>query len=282
MSFIAILGAGATGGALAQKLACRDRVRDVRLIDPDVDVARGKALDILQSAPVDGFTTRVSAAADLAAAAGAAAIVIADSAKGSVEHGGEPGLATLRRLIALDDPDAAAPLIFAGAAQRELMARAASELHVPARRLIGSAPAALQSAVRALVGLELDGSGVEVQVAVVGVPPHAAVIAWEEATVFGQPISAHVPPHRLAAISGLLPRLWPPGPYALASAAARVAEAVVNGSRRRFCCFVALAEAPARGVVAAMPAAVGPRGIERVVQPALTRQERTQLDNAIS
>lgn len=279
MSFIAILGAGATGGALAQKLASRDRVRDVRLIDPDVDVARGKALDILQSAPVDGFTTRVSAAADLAAAAGAAAIVIADSAKGSVEHGGEPGLATLRRLIAMDD---AAPLIFAGAAQRELMARAASELHVPARRLIGSAPAALQSAVRALVGLELDGSGVEVQLAVVGVPPHAAVIAWEAATVFGQPVSAHVPPHRLAAISGLLPRLWPPGPYALASAAARVAEAVVNGSRRRFCCFVALAEAPARGVVAAMPAAVGPRGVERVVQPALTRQERTQLDNAIS
>ena len=50
MPMIAVIGAGPLGGALAHALARRNRVGDVRLIDPDVTVAQGKALDILQSA----------------------------------------------------------------------------------------------------------------------------------------------------------------------------------------------------------------------------------------
>ena len=279
MSFIAILGAGAIGGALAHRLASRGRVPDVRLIDADVSIARGKALDILQSSPIEGFSTRVSASEGLESAAGAAAIVIADAAKGDVEHSGENGLSLLRRLAALEST---APFVFAGATQRLLMARTVSELHVHARRVIGSAAAALESAVRALTALELDGSGVEVHVRVVGVPPHASVIAWEEASVFGQPVSSMIPAHRLAAISGRIASLWPPGPFALSSAAARIVEAVANGSRRRFTCFVSVEEAPHRGAVVAMPAEIGPQGIMRVVEPALTRQERTRLENGLS
>ena len=51
MPMIAVIGAGPLGGALAHVLARRNRVGDVRLIDPDGKVAEGKALDILQSAP---------------------------------------------------------------------------------------------------------------------------------------------------------------------------------------------------------------------------------------
>jgi len=279
MSFIAILGAGALGGALAHKLVCRNRTRDVRLIDVEGRIAQGKALDILQSSPIEGFSTRVSGADTLEAAAGASVIVIADSASGDAEYTGEPGLAMVRRLTALE---AAAPLVFAGASQRQLMTRTVSELHVLPRRVIGSAPGGLESAVRALTALECDGSGVDVQVRVVGVPPHAAVIAWEEATACGQPVSAVVAPHRLAAISARVPSLWPPGPLALASAAARIAEAVVNGSRRRFTCFVLMEGPPNRGAVAAMPARLGEQGIERVVQPTLTRREQTRLENGLS
>jgi malate/lactate dehydrogenase len=91
-----------------------------------------------------------------------------------------------------------------------------------------------------------------------------------------------VPPHRLAAISARLPGLWPPGPFALASAAARVAEAVACGTRRRFTCFVTLDEPPYRLAVAAMPVKLGTGGVERILRPALTRQERTRMENALS
>jgi malate dehydrogenase len=276
MSFIAILGAGALGGALAHRLASRGRVSEVRLVDEQASLAQGKALDIQQSGAVEGFCTRLTSAGAIEAAAGADAIVVADASRGDVEHSGESGLALVKRIASIETT---APLIFAGASQRVLLARSASELHVAPRRLIGSAPGALESAVRALAGLDADATGVEVQVRVVGVPPDAAVVAWEEATAFGQPISTVLAPHRLAAISARVPRLWPPGPGVLASAAARTAEALTNGSRRRYSCFVVIEEGSMVRVLA-LPIELGPGGVARVLRPALTRQEQTRLDNA--
>ena len=274
MPMIAILGAGAAGATLAQTLACRDRVREVRLVDPEGSVAAGKALDILQSSPVEQFSTRVTSSTHWSAAVGADVVVIADSAAASEEHAGDAGLALLRQLVAAG---VTAPFLFAGAQQRSLMARAHAELHIPTARLAGSAPLALESALRALAGLALDGSGVEVTLRVVGIPPRGAVVAWEDAGADGQRISGRLPPHEIGALSARIPGLWPPGPYALGSAAARVVEAIALGARRRFTCFVALG----RSRVAAMPVELGPGGVRRVLEPSLTVQERTMLENAL-
>jgi malate dehydrogenase len=274
VSFIAIVGSGPIGGALAHKLAGRDRVSEVRLIDPEGRVAEGKALDIRQSSPIEGFSTRVTSSTVVAAAAGASVVVVADQANGEGEYAGETGLALMRQLAAIE---ADAPIVCAGAAQRELIARAIGELHYNRARLVGSAPGALESALRALAGLAVDGSGVEVSLRVIGVPPGSAVVAWEEATAFGQPISASLTPHEISALSARIPRLWPPAAYALASAASRVVEALANGSRRRFSCFVGLS----RTQVAAMPVELSRDGVRRVLEPALTRQERTLFENAL-
>src|SRR5262249_58608248 len=56
---IAVIGAGELGATLARRLAAGESFRRVLLLDPDPGRARGKALDILQSGPVDGFDTRV-------------------------------------------------------------------------------------------------------------------------------------------------------------------------------------------------------------------------------
>src|SRR5688500_11791058 len=138
MSVIAIIGAGPLAGALAHKLATRNRVREIRMIDGQDSVARGKALDLVQSGPIDGFATRVSAASSVLAAAGADVVVLADGGDGT-EHAGEPALATLRQLAAAG---IRAPLLFAGAGQRELMGRAISELRIASATIIGSAPLA--------------------------------------------------------------------------------------------------------------------------------------------
>src|SRR5262245_55595744 len=176
---MAIVGAGPLGGTLAHTLAGRDRIREVRLIDAEARVAEGKALDIRQSAPVQGFSTHVTAAGSLMAAAGAGVIVIADHAATADEHTGEAALALLRRLSSAA-PDST--IVFAGAAQRELMTRAITELHMRPEKIVGSAPYALEAALRALAGLAVDGSGVEIALRVIGVPPRAAVVGWEEAS----------------------------------------------------------------------------------------------------
>lgn len=277
MSFLAIVGAGAIGAALAHRLAFRDRVAHVRLVDSSGTIAQGKALDILQSSPIERFTARISSSTALEAVAGAAAIVVADAAAGDGEHAGENGLALIRRIAALEGN---APLLFAGSSQRELMMRTIAELRVDRRRVIGSAPLALESAVKAITALEVNGTGAQVELVVVGVPPGRAVIGWEAATVHGAPAAAVIPAYRLAGISARVPGLWPPGPFALASAASRTVEAIANGSRRRFTCFAATDGPEGRHLVIATPVELGPAGIVRVVRPTLSRQEQTLFENA--
>lgn len=278
MSTVAIIGAGPLGGAFARTLAGRGRVAEVRLIDPEGRIAEGKALDILQASPVEPFNTRVTAATSYAAAAGAGVIVLADLAS-SGEIAGEPGLALLRQLARMETT---APFLFAGGAQRELMTRAIGELHLPPRRLLGSAPLALESAVRAVTAALLDASPADLAIGVAGVPPRDAVIGWDAATAFNRPISEVLAPHHLSALTSRLPALWPPQPYTLGSAAARVAEALAEGSRRRYTCFAAIdVTGTGRNIVAAVPVEIVKGGIGKTLEPALSRHERTAFENGL-
>jgi len=278
MSTIAIIGAGPLGGALAQALGRRSRVDEVRLIDPEGRIAEGKALDILQSSPVEVFNTRVTAATTYAAAAGASVIVLADLVQGG-EVAGEPGLALLRQLARMETTS---PFLFAGGTQRELMARAIGELRLSPRRLLGSAPLALESAVRAVTAAMMDASPADLAIGVAGVPPRDAVIGWDAATAFNRPIAEVLAPHHLSSLTSRIAALWPPQPYALASAASRVAEALVDGSRRRYTCFAAIDVTGAgRALVAAVPVEIVKGGVGKTLQPALSRHERTAFENGL-
>ncbi len=65
MPRVVIIGAGPLGGELAFLLARRDAAGSVVLVDEAGGVAAGKALDIMQSAPIESFATRVSGSTDL-------------------------------------------------------------------------------------------------------------------------------------------------------------------------------------------------------------------------
>jgi malate dehydrogenase len=276
VSFVAIVGAGPIGSAIAHRLAERARVGEVRLIDDKADVASGKALDIRQSGPIGRFDTAVSGSGDVLAAAGADVVVIADALSGG-EWQGEPGLALVGRLVRAGST---APFVFAGAAQTWLVEAVARELHVAPDRLIGTAPSAIASAIAALASVEAGHTGVDVAVA--GRPP-ALVVAWSSATVSGSALSEHVPAHRLLAMSQALPRLWPPGPQAIAAPTAPVIEALLGGSRRLFHAMTVLdGEFGARGVAAMLPLELGRGRVLSRVVPSLSPRERTELESGLN
>jgi malate/lactate dehydrogenase len=109
------------------------------------------------------------------------------------------------------------------------------------------------------------------------------VVGWDAATAFNQPIASVLPAHQLSALSARLPALWPPAPYTLAAAAARVAEALAHGSRRRYTCFTPIdVPGTGRGLIAAVPVEIVRGGIGRVLDPALSRHERTAFDNGLT
>ncbi len=270
---VAIIGAGNIGGALAHRLAERARVGEVRLIDDAAGVASGKALDILQSGPIQKSDTRVTAASDVLAASGAGAIVIAD-AYADGEWTGDRGFALVEKILRTGTR---APIVFAGPDQTSLMERSAAKLGVGTDRLIGTAPAAVVGAVRALIGADTDVSGVDVSVTVVGRPP-SFVVGWTAATVGGAAMAERLPAHRMLAISSAVKRLWPPGPYAIASATALVVEGLISGSRQRHQAVAVLdGEFGARAVACLIPLELGRGRILSRSVPTLSPQERTSL-----
>ena len=93
MREVAIVGAGELGGLVAHALARRHAAGVVRLIDDSGRVAEGKALDINQAAPIEGFACTVAGSTDLSTAAGADVVVIADRVGGPGSPGspGNPG-----------------------------------------------------------------------------------------------------------------------------------------------------------------------------------------------
>ena len=273
---LAIAGAGDIAGALAQRAASRARFRDVRLIDESGTVAAGKALDIRQAGPVDGYDTRVTGHTSLDAAAGAAAVVIADRF-GSTEWEGDAGLAMLARLLPLAGD---APLVFAGANQFWLMEAAHRELKVPAARMIGSAPIALEGALRALAAVAIDRSATDVHLSAYGRPPRHIVIGWTSAVAAGTPLERVLPAHQRLAISDRAKGLWPPGPTALGAAGARAAEAIAFGSRRELTCtVVGDGSVIPRGLAAAVPVLLGRGRVIKVNRPALSAKEQVEFEN---
>lgn len=277
MSTVAILGAGEIGAACAFALAAADRVRRIVLVD-DV-AAAGKALDIQQSGPIDLFHTTLDGTADLAAVIRADVCVVADRMGAPTgEWTGDAGLQLVRRLTELC---AQAPFVFAGAKAPELMRQAAIELHVPRSRMLGSAPAALASAARAIAALEAGCSAADVALNVVGTP-NAFVIPWSQASIAGFAATAVLSQAELARVEARVARLWPTGPETLGVVAARLVEGMLEGSRRTFPAFTVLdGEFGVRQAVAALPVLVSRKGLGEVRLPPLTGREQVQLESAL-
>jgi malate/lactate dehydrogenase len=279
MPTVAVFGAGDIGAACAHALASRDRARRILLIDTAASAAAGKMLDIQQAGAIAGFHTQLEATADETRAIGCAVIVVADRfTRGSAEWQGEDALALVKRVAASPD----VPIVFAGSNQARLMRAASQELRIAGRRLIGSASEAFSSAVSAIVAMEASCSPADVSVAVLGTPPDAFVIPWSEASIGGYALERTVSQVQLRRLEARAARLWPPAPYALGAAAARVVEGLLEAARRSHNILTILeGEFGVRGRVAAVPALLGPRGVAHVRTPLLNSREQVQLDTAL-
>jgi malate dehydrogenase len=284
MRDVAIVGAGELGGAIAHVLARRASLRSILLVDESGRVAAGKALDIAQAAPVEGFATQMSGSVEIVAAAGADIVIIADRFKEG-PWSAEEGRQLLEQLRQMAPR---AVVVCAAASGADIVERGVRELGRDWRRLFGSAPEALAGAARALVALAANCSPRDVALAVLGRPPTQMIIPWQDATVGGFALATQLDEPARRRLVSRVAALWPPGPYALASAAAAVVEAMSGRSRRIVSCFVtpdsSASEAGAppalRFKTSAMPVRLAEHGIDTLIQPSLSAVERVAWENA--
>ena len=279
MRSIVILGAGELGGALARQLASVDITAQITLVDEAGKVAEGKALDIRQAAPVDGYGTHVAGTGDESAVIGADAVVIADRAADGKEWRDDAAMALLHRASYLNTT---AIILCAGAQQMEVVERGVREAGIARHRLFGSAPEALRSAVVSLTALEAACSPVEISLTVVGRPPSHTIVPWDDAAIGGRRATDVLSPPAITRLDGRLGRLWPPGPITLASAATRFLRAAANRSRLTLSAFVAVTrEEGELGRAGMLPVIVHSTGLATVVTPTLSTRDRVRLETAL-
>lgn len=280
MSTVVILGAGEIGGALARQLAATDLVSRIVLVDDLGSVAAGKALDVAQSGPVDRYHTLMSGTNDLAAVVGAAVIVVADHAgQPGGEWQDEAGLAMLKRVAGLNQ---LAPLLCAGAAQGGLIERGVNEAGIARVRLFGTAGEALRSAVTAITALEAQASPSDISLTVLGRPPQQVIVPWDEGAIGGRSIPRVLSAAQLARLDARAARLWPPGPYALAAAAARmIRTALTRGPRLHMAMVAVTREEGTPGRSAIMPVLLQPAGIRSIVTPTLSSRDRVRYETSL-
>ena len=272
MLTVVILGAGEHGATLARRLAGREIARRIVLVDADEGKARGKALDILQSGPIDRFDTRIEGAAAAAAFDEPDILVVGDAPEFS------EGPAAADRLAQLAAQMKPRMIVVAGARPAPLV-DAILASGFAADRIAGSAPVAIAAAIRRRLAMALEVEASSVCLALLGLPPDVIVVPHASAAVGGVPIEQLRPALVRQAVQEVSGRT--PGPVALAAAAVHVIAALVAPG-------LLVLPVVARGdgalglgrATIALPRRLGAWRVGETLEVALEPYERVALQNA--
>jgi len=273
---IAILGAGDLAATLARRVAEQEIARRIVLVDADESRARGKALDIAQSAPVEAFDVQLEGVGSLAAAGAFDALVVADPLE-LEDPRLPPG-----RVSALGEslvPAAGKALLVVAAAAASTLIEAAVRKGMSRERVVGSAPVAYASALRRRLAMEMQMEPRAVSALLLGLPPDHLVAPHGGACLGGIPVDQLSPVALRRAVAGLAVRTL--GPVALAAAAARVLRALQGSRASVLSVFAHLqGEYGHRGVALAVPARLAAGRVESVIELPLDPVDRVAFDGA--
>lgn len=280
MNSIAILGAGEVGATLAWLLAEREIGRRVIIVDPDEGKARGKALDITQAGPVEGFDTRVDGCAALKDAQPFDVLVVADPPEMMNETLSEARAGDLARSLI---PEVGRGFLVVAARHASSIVEAVVRRGFPRERVVGSLPLAVAAAVSHRLGVELKVEPGRVALGLLGDPPTRNVVPQASVVVGGIPADRLAATALRRALESLHREPGRPvlGPVALAHAARRVLHAVHASRGTILPVSVWLdGEYGHRGLALAVPAVLGDGRVQRVLEVPLDPVDRVALDTA--
>jgi malate dehydrogenase len=292
MRKITVVGGGNVGATAAQRLAEKELAREVILIDVVEGVPQGKGLDQYQSAPIEGFDTRVIGANDYEAARDSGIfIVTAGIAR-------KPGMSrddllrtnaaivrSVSQEIARVAPDS---IIIVVSNPLDVMCSVAMEASgFPKERVIGMAGVLDTARYRSFIAMELDVSVEDIQALVLGGHGDTMVPLASYTTVSGIPLAQLLPQDR---IDALVDRARNGGAeivsflktgsayYAPSAAAVQMAEAIVKDKKRILPCSAYLeGEYGESGIFLGVPCKLGAHGLEQIISVELTEDERQAL-----
>ncbi len=291
---VTVLGAGQVGATTAHLLALKS-LADVTLIDIVDGLAQGKALDMLQSGPVEGFRSHVTGTTDFDAMEGSRLVVITAGLARKPGMTRDDLLAAnagivgpIAERIARRAPDAA--VIVVTNPLDVMVHLALQRTSFPRQRVMGMAGVLDSARLRAFIAQRLDVLPADVQAMVLGSHGDLMVPVRASVTVKGRPISSLLPAAELEQLfqrtrdgGAEIVKLLKTGSafYAPASSVVQMVEAILGDSKSVLPVCVRLdGEYGLREVCLGVPVALGRGGAERVIEQPLTPEERQALTAA--
>ena len=290
---ITVVGAGHVGATCSQLLSQKELAREVILVDIVEGIPQGKGLDQWESAPIEGFDSRVSGSNDYAASAGSEIfIVTAGIAR-------KPGMSrddllkinagVIRAVSAEIKRVAPDSIIIIVTNPLDVMAQVALEATgFPRERVIGMAGVLDTARYRSFIALELDVSIEDIQALVLGGHGDTMVPLASYTSVSGIPLTQLLSQDRIDALvertrkgGGEIVAYLKTGSayYAPAAATVQMAEAIVKDKRRILPCAAWLqGEYGMKDLFLGVPCLLGENGLERIIEVELDEEEKASLE----
>ena len=292
---ITVVGAGNVGATTAQRVAEKELARTVVMVDVVEGVPQGKGLDQWQSAPIEGFDSRVIGANGYDETAGSDIVIITAGVARKPGMSRDDLLNTNAGIVkqVAEQVKASSPnaIIIVVSNPLDVMCYVAKQVTgFPRERVLGMAGVLDTARYRAFLAEALDVSVRDIQAMVLGGHGDTMVPLISYTSVSGIPITQLIDKGKLDAIvdrtrnggAEIVKHLKTGSAYYAPSAGAvQMAEAIVNDQKRILPCAAWLeGEYGMNGLYLGVPCKLGRKGLERVIEVELTADERAALEKS--
>ncbi|MEH7333102.1 malate dehydrogenase [Neobacillus drentensis] len=293
---IAVIGAGFTGTTAALMVAQKE-LGDVVLLDipSQNDPTKGKALDILEASPVQGFDANITGTSDYADIQDADLVLITAGLPRKPGMSRDDLVSTNAKIIeqVSENIKKYAPNSYIIVLSNPVDAMTYvcyKTTGFPKNRVIGQSGVLDTARFNTFVAQELNVSVEDISGFVLGGHGDDMVPLVRFAYAGGIPLDKILPPHRIEAIvertrkgGGEIVSLLGQGSayYAPAASMVQMAEAILKDKKRILPCIAYLeGEYGYQDLYLGVPTILGGDGIETVIEIALTPEEKTALDQS--
>jgi len=294
---ISIIGAGNVGATCAHWAASKE-LGDIVLVDiPQVDgMPQGKALDLFQSSPVEGFDTKITGTTTYEATAGSDVVIVTAGVPR------KPGMSRddlinintgivkdVSANVARYSPNAI--MIVVSNPLDAMVYVAWKTSGFPAKRVMGQAGVLDAARYRAFLAAEIGCSVEDVHALLLGGHGDDMVPLKRYAFAGGIPITQLIKPERLEEIvvrtrngGAEIVKLLKTGSayYAPAASSVAMAEAIIKDKKRILACAAYCdKEYGVGGYFVGVPCILGTEGVEKIIEVELDADEKKMMQTSV-
>jgi malate dehydrogenase len=288
---VTVIGAGNVGATTAYVLAQKNIVKDVVLIDVLEGIPQGKALDMYQSGPVEGYDTRITGTNNYADTKGSDIIIMTAGKPRKPGMSREDLLAVNIEIVkdavgkaAKESPSA---IMIVVANPLDAMCYGALKISgFKSPHVIGMAGILDTARFKAFISMELGVSMRDIQALVLGGHGDTMVPVSRLTMVGGVPLTSLLPKEKIDAMitrtqnggAEIVKLMGTSAWYAPAAATVEMVESIVLNQKRVLPCAAWLqGEYGMKDLYMGVPCVLGSNGVEKIIEAPLNDEEKAMF-----